>query len=310
MPPFLKRASACLECSYVSCHSERSEESRLHERESHGLECHGIVNSKSMLKIKLQNSVLTLTLNRPEVHNALNSELVSRVLDSLKKYENDPHMRIVVLQGAGKTFCSGGDIQWLKDLGSEARKNEKGKRKNLSEAKRLAEFFYSINYYPKPVVGCVKGSVMGGGFGLTSVCDYILAHQKTLFSLSELRMGIIPSVILPFVLAKIGESQTRALMMTGEKVESEKAKSLNLVHEIYHDENDLEKRLNNIVSKILKSAPEAVKRGKKLIQEIKQKNPDDIFDHVSQTLATVRAASEAQEGLSAFLEKRDPDWLK
>ena len=261
-----------------------------------------------MLKTTVQNSILTLTLNRPEVHNALNSELVSLLLDALEKNRENPDVRIIVLCGEGQTFCSGGDIQWLKSLGEEAKKNEKGKRKNLSEAKHLAELFYSLNYYPKPVVSCVKGAVMGGGFGLVSVCDYVLAHEKTLFSLSELRIGIIPSVILPFVLAKIGESQTRALMITGKKIASDEAKNLNLVHEIYQDENDLEKRLHRVVENILKSAPQASRRGKKLIEEIKHKNPNDVFDHVSLTLADVRAASEAQEGLTSFLEKRNPKW--
>ena len=262
-----------------------------------------------MLKVSLQNSVLTLTLNRPEVHNALNSELVSLVLEALKKHEVDSRVRVVVLCGEGKTFCSGGDIGWLKSLGEESKKNDKGKRKNLSEAKRLAELFYSLNHYPKPVIACAKGQVMGGGFGLVSVCDYVLAHEKTILSLSELRIGIVPSVILPFVLAKIGESQTRRLMITGEKIGSEEAKNLNLIHEIYQDESELEQKLNHVISQVLKSAPGALARGKKLIQEIKHKNPDDVFEHVSETLAHVRAASEAQEGLSAFLEKRTPKWL-
>ena len=130
-----------------------------------------------MLKVSLQNSVLTLTLNRPEVHNALNSELVSLLLEALKKYEADSHVRVVVLCGEGKTFCSGGAIAWLKSLGEEAKKNEKGKRKNLSEAKRLAELFYSLNHYSKPVIACAKGQVMGGGFGLVSVKGYILVES-------------------------------------------------------------------------------------------------------------------------------------
>ncbi len=303
MPLSPKHVLASFECSFLSSLNAGPCLRRDKLRQ-------GSYEGYNVLKVNLQDSVLTLTLNRPEVHNALNSELVSLLLGALKKYQDDRKVRVVVLRGEGKTFCSGGDIGWLKSLGEEAKKSDKGKRKNLDEAKHLAELFYSLNHYSKPVVGCVKGSVMGGGFGLTSVCDYVLAHEKTLFSLSELRIGVVPSVILPFILAKIGESQTRALTITGEKIACEKALNLNLVHEIYQDEDDLEKRLNHIVGKILKSAPQALSRGKKLIEEIKHQKVLDIFDHVSETLATVRAGAEAQEGLAAFLEKRDPDWLK
>ncbi len=245
----------------------------------------------------LKNHVLTLTLNRPQVRNALNSELINEFLKTLNTHAKNPKVRVVVLQGSGGIFCSGGDIQWLKKLG------EGSAQKNLDEAKRLAKLFYTLNDYPKPIIGLVQGGALGGGFGLVCVCDYVIATKEALFSLSEMRIGIVPSVILPFVLAKIGESQTRALMLTGEKLSSEKALSIGLIHKVVDVLS-----ADEVIKNILLSAPKAITRGKKLLQEIKGMREKEIENYVSKTLADIRAGREAQEGLAAFLEKRKPSW--
>src|SRR3989344_4969849 len=142
-----------------------------------------------LLISEVKERILFLTLNRPEVRNALNHELISFILRELKKYEKNSHVRALVLKGSGDIFCSGGDIQWLKELGRAP------KKKNLLASKHLENLFFTLNKYPKPVLGLVQGAALGGGFGLVSVCDYVIAEKNTVFSLSELRIGIVPSVI-------------------------------------------------------------------------------------------------------------------
>ncbi|MBI2026957.1 MAG: enoyl-CoA hydratase/isomerase family protein [Deltaproteobacteria bacterium] len=252
---------------------------------------------------EVQKRVLYLTLNRPEVRNALNHELISQLLRELKKYEKNKNISVIVLKSTGDVFCSGGDIQWLKELGQGSAK------KNLVASHHLESLFYTLNIYPKPVLGIVQGAAMGGGFGLLSVCDYVIAHRETTFSLSELRLGIVPSVILPYVLAKIGESQTRALMLTGHKWKAEQAKASGLVHDTYENSDQLEVTMKVLVQDLCKSGPLAVAQAKTLIQDVKNLHGRELRHRVSRTLAEVRATPEAQAGLKAFLNKKLPPWM-
>ncbi|MBI2608044.1 MAG: enoyl-CoA hydratase/isomerase family protein [Deltaproteobacteria bacterium] len=257
-----------------------------------------------MLKVNHQKNVLTLTLNRPEVRNALSEALVEALIKTLTEYKNHKDVRAVILQGAGQSFCSGGDIAWLKEIGQSTF------QKNKESAQLLESLFHLINHYPKPVLGIVHGVAMGGGFGLISVCDYVLAEHHTQLSLSELKIGIVPSVIMPYVISKIGESWVRALMLTGRKLSALEALKIGLIHDTFQTLQEKEEKKNEIMRGFLSSGPQAIIQAKKLLHDLKFLPHDKIREHVIHILAEVRASGEGQEGLSAFLQKRYPRWIE
>ncbi len=256
------------------------------------------------LKTSLQNGVFSIALNRPEVKNAFNEQVI---LDFQKVFEDigkNPEVRVVVISGEGDVFCSGGDLKWLKEsLNLE-------QRDNLADTKRLARMFDTLNNCPKPLVGLVHGAVIGGGVGLVSVCDYVVASQETLFSLAEVRVGIIPACIGPFVLAKIGETHARAYFISAERFNAKRAHEIGLVHEVVATPADLRPAAERIVKNLMAGGPGAITAAKKLISDLRHMGHPECLDYVAETLATLRVAPEGQEGLKAFLEKRKPNWVK
>lgn len=254
--------------------------------------------------------VLRVKINRPEVRNAFNEKLISEFLDVFSgaaagkgaAYKN---VRVVILEGEGAAFCGGGDLNWMKaSLGLS-------KKENYEDCKHLTKMFHTMDRCPKPVVGIVHGYAIGGGVGLVSICDHVIAEAETVFSLSEVKLGLVPACIGPFVIGKIGVSQARSLFISGERFSSEKAKAIGLVHDMV-SAAELQNRANEVTKRILEGGPHAISIAKNLIHELShellRKDFAKSLDFVAKELANLRVAAEGQEGVRAFLEKRTPKW--
>jgi methylglutaconyl-CoA hydratase len=260
------------------------------------------------LKVRFDpRGVLHVALNRPDIRNAFNETLISELSEAFRTVADDPAVRIVVFRGEGPVFSAGGDLNWMKksiDLPFEG---------NLADTQRLSAMFKTMNECPKPVIGAIHGAAIGGGVGLTAICDIAIATKDTQFSLSEVRLGIVPACIGPFVISKIGASHARALFMSAERFLAPKAKEIGLVHEVVDDAAALEARLNAIIENMLQCGPAAMAAAKKLVLDLawpeRRAHLGDPMDFVSEMLARLRVTPEGQEGLRAFLEKRKPSWI-
>ena len=252
---------------------------------------------KDLIIIKTENNVTTVTLNRPEVHNAFNEDLITDLLKIFQTLASDQKTKVILLTGSGKSFCAGADLNYMKSA------SQKTQKQNIRESLRMRKMFDVINSAPQPLIGLINGSALGGGMGLVSVCDLVLAHEKAIFSFSEVKLGLAPSVISPFVIQKIGISQARRLFLTGERFTVDFAKSINLVHEIYNDQNKQEK-LDFFVNGLLKNGPQAMEAIKELLYEnvnCKQKN---IKNYTAEHISKSRASKEAQEKITDFFKRK------
>jgi methylglutaconyl-CoA hydratase len=250
--------------------------------------------------------VATLTLNRPEKHNAFDDALIAELSQKLLQLNNDNHARVVILTGAGKSFSAGADLNWMRSMAkfSEAQ--------NLEDALKLAELMDVLNTLRKPAIARINGAVYGGGVGLVACCDIAVAADTAKFALSEVRLGLVPSVISPYVIAAIGARQARRYFLTAEAIDAESARDIGLVHEVVPADK-LDKAVARQADLLLKAGPKALTACKELVaanaaaavsarRALKQKT--------AQLIAQLRVSEEGQEGLSAFLEKRNPDWIK
>lgn len=250
--------------------------------------------------------VLTIELNRPDIRNAFNEVMISELARAFGVEALSKDVRAVVLKGAGPVFAAGGDLNWMK------RSIEVSRDENLEDTRRLSRMFAVLNDCPKPVIGAVHGAAIGGGVGLVSVCDIVIAVSDTQFSLSEVRLGLVPACIGPFVVAKIGASQARRLFLSADRFSGLLAKEIGLVHELVSDKNQLDSAVERVVGNILQASPNAVNAAKKLLADLtwpeRRAKVGDPLEYVSQMLADLRVSPEGQEGLKAFLEKRKPSW--
>ena len=251
--------------------------------------------------------VLTVNLSRPDLRNAFNDEMISELTQVFGMDVLRSEVRVVVLRGEGLAFCAGGDLNWMKkavDFSYE---------ENLRDTQRLSALFASMNECPKPLIGLVHGAAIGGGVGLVSVCDLVIASSETVFSLSEVRLGIVPACIGPFVIAKIGPSNARRFFLSAERFLAAKAQAIDLVHEVVSTQEDLQRSLDAVLSQILQCSPNALRAAKQLILDLswpeKRSQLQDYLGYISKTLSELRVSEEGQEGVRAFLEKRKPGWL-
>ncbi|MEW6055813.1 MAG: enoyl-CoA hydratase-related protein [Bdellovibrionota bacterium] len=258
----------------------------------------------STIKTSLNQGVFTVELARPEVRNAFNEHLVADLQGAFDKIARDEEIRVVVFKGQGSVFCAGGDLNWMRSAVNMPADE------NLADTRKLARMFATLNECPKPVVGLVQGAAIGGGVGLVSICDYVIASRETQFSLSEVRLGIIPACIGPFVLAKIGETHARAYFMSAERFSAERAHQIGLVHEVVENPAALEASCGRITANLLQCGPKAMAAAKALVRGIKSRNFEDGLEYVAKTLAELRVSPEGLEGVTAFLEKRKPNWIK
>lgn len=255
------------------------------------------------LQIQKTAQVGTLWLNRPDLHNAFNEGVISELQAALEAMQADPKVRVVVLAGRGKSFSAGADLNWMKKAG-EAAVDE-----NIADAKRLADMLHTLAHLSKPTIARVHGAALGGGMGLASACDICIASTEAKFATSEVRLGLAPSTISPYVIRAIGERQARRYFLTAERIDATTAQRIGLVHELCQPE-DLDTTMNAVIQAILQGAPEAQAASKSLIDTVAGRIIDeDLITMTAKHIANLRTGSEAKAGLQAFLDKRTPPWI-
>lgn len=259
-------------------------------------------NTHNTIIFDLVGSVAYIYLNRPEVHNAMNEEMIAELTDVFNSIDKNINVRAIVLTGKGKSFCAGADLNYMKNIA------KLGFEENVQDGKKLAGLFNSIYNCPIPTLAVVFGLAFGGANGLLAACDIVIAEEKTTFAFSEVKLGIAPATIAPFVLKKIGEFGAKELMLTGKKFNAKEAQKWNLINHVYNNKND-ENPLFEILKQFNSSAPEAVKETKLLINTVLGKNIDEGIEYTSKLIAKLRESKEGQEGMSAFLMKKKPNWM-
>jgi methylglutaconyl-CoA hydratase len=247
--------------------------------------------------------VLRVTLTRPEVRNAFDEEAIAALTAVARQAAGDPNLRAIVLSGEGPAFCAGADLAWMMKAVAYTRQD------NLRDAEDLARMLELLDCLPVPVVGRVQGAALGGGVGLVAICDVVVAAEDSTFAFSETKLGIIPAVISPYVLRKIGVSAARELFITGARFGAARARELGLVHEVV-PAPDLDEAIAACLREILTSSPSAVAAAKNLIREVDGRRPDDVIALTTNRIAEQRVSEDGQEGMRAFLEKRKPRWVQ
>jgi len=257
--------------------------------------------SYQFLTIERQGGVERVTLNRPDVRNAFNEQVIAELTEWAGRAQEDKMLRVVVLAGAGKVFSAGADAAWMAKMARYSHDD------NVRDARAGAAMFLAINTIPAIVIGRIHGAALGGGSGLAAVCDIVVAADDAIFGFTETKLGILPAMISPYVLQKIGASAARDLFLTGRRFDARKAKEIGLVHDVVAAA-DLDAAVERFVNEALSASPTAVARSKQLIQAVLDKPPADVMSITADAIATQRVSSEGQEGLKAFLEKRTPAW--
>ncbi len=255
-----------------------------------------------MLLIDRDGPIRRITLNRPEVRNAFNDELIAALADAVAEAGRDGEVRFIVLAGAGKLFCAGADLNWMmRAAGYSAEENRR-------DALRMSQLFESMIECPKPIIARVHGAALGGATGLISACDIVVAEEGTVFAFSEVKLGILPAVISPHVIRRIGAVHARHWFMTGGRFDATEAFRIKLVDRIAA-KGHLDESMDALVSELLSSAPYAMSQAKGLVEMVAAAPVRDVRDDVVDLIARLRAGDEAKEGMSAFLERRKPSWV-
>jgi methylglutaconyl-CoA hydratase len=254
-----------------------------------------------VLSVTRDGNLARVTLNRPEVRNAFNAELIAELHGAFLALGNDPSVRVVVLQGNGKSFCGGADVNWMR--GALALSEDD----NVRDAEAMSDMLRAIDRCPKPVIARVHGAALAGGAGLCAVADAVVAEAETVFGFTETKVGLIPAVIAPFALAKIGASHARRLFLTGERFDALRAQAIGLVHEVV-GEDALDGTVDAIAAELESAGPLAVADAKALIHEVRETTYDASREITARAIARRRTSPEGQEGLRAFLERRPATW--
>jgi methylglutaconyl-CoA hydratase len=244
----------------------------------------------------------SVVLNRPARHNAFNPEMIKELTEVFLRWEGRSDLRAILLRGEGPSFSAGGDLEWMKSMIGYSR------TENLQDAQRLFSMYRAMAECSLPVIGQVHGSVMGGGLGLVAVCDWVVADERTQFSFSETRIGLAPAVISPFVLRKSPQAKLREVMLSARRFGVEEAKNFGLVHVACSSATDIGDATDNFIKQIFQCAPIAIREAKRLLNKLLPPLDNDLSALVAQVIAERRVSPEGQEGLQAFLEKREPSW--
>jgi len=260
--------------------------------------------SYQTILIESANNIATIWLNRPEVHNAFNELTIKELAAAFNELEKDLALRAVVIRGKGKSFCAGADLNWMKAV------KEYSYEQNYRDSLDLCRLLYKLYTFRKPVIAVVHGSAIGGANGLLAACDIAICEENTTFSLSEVKIGLIPACISPYVIKRVGEPIARELMLTGKRIKGPEAEKHRLVNRSL-PENELENYLNETLNLLRTSGPQAVENCKKLIFDVVNTwTLDQTIENTAVLITKQRLSEEAQEGMTAFLEKRRPDWKK
>ena len=247
------------------------------------------------------HGVARIVLNRPEVHNALNDIVIQELYDAFDLLGRHKDVRVIVLTGSGTSFCAGADLTWMQRAAGQSQ------AENRADAVRLAHMLDTLNTCPKPLVGLVNGTALGGGVGLAACCDIVVAATGARFGLTEVRLGLTPATISPYVIARIGVAQARRFMLTAERFDAATAQAIGLVHAVA---DDIDAAARPIIDSLLANGPEAMAHAKRLIADVAGRAlTPELRDMTAERIAERRASDEGREGMAAFLDKRKPNWV-
>ncbi|WP_232210424.1 enoyl-CoA hydratase-related protein [Nitrococcus mobilis] len=250
----------------------------------------------------IEGAVARLTLNRPEVHNAFDDRLIEELTGALERFEQDQRLRLVILNATGTSFSAGADLNWMRRTAAYSWEE------NFADAQRLGRLMQMLDQLALPTLVQIHGAALGGGVGLVAACDIAVAADSAFFALAEVKLGLIPAVISPYVIRAIGARAARRYFLTGERITAQQALRLGLVHEVVPDKQ-LDDRLAELAQTLLGNGPQAVRAAKRLIRTAGRDAIDaSLIDETARRIAEQRASAEAKEGVAAFLEKRKPDW--
>ncbi len=256
-----------------------------------------------MLEIEINGAVAWVVLDRPEVHNAFNDELVRRITVAFEDLGSRSEVRAVVLAGKGKSFCAGVDLNWMRQTIGRSF------QENLSDAAEISKMLRTIASCPKPVIARVHGTALGGGAGLVAAVDLALAMKSAVFGFTEVRLGVVPGVVSPFILPRIGAGRAREYFTTGERFSADTACRIGLVNSVLPDTETLDRAIDSKIEQILTAAPGAVAATKSLIAEVSSREGNSAIDYAERALARARVSEEGRAGMKAFLEGRKPPWV-
>jgi len=254
------------------------------------------------LQVEYDGPVARVWMNRPDLRNAFDGLMITELRKVLFDLRSLDAVRVVVLGGRGPAFCAGADLQWMKAMAAFTREE------NMREAQALADLFFTVYESPKPIVARVHGAALGGGAGLVAACDIPVAALGTQFGFTEVRLGILPAVISPYVIGKIGEAAARELFLTGERFEAVRAQEIGLIRAAV-PEDDLDSAVEGRVKELLQAGPRAIAEAKALIREVAWRRVEDVQRYTVERIDEIRTTAEGQEGMRAFLEKRKPYWI-
>jgi methylglutaconyl-CoA hydratase len=254
-----------------------------------------------VLLTERDGGIVRMTLNRPDVRNAFDEEVIAALTAAARETARDRTVRAVVLSGNGKVFCAGADLAWM------AKAIAYNREDNRRDAEDLSRMLEALDTLPVPLIGKVHGAAIGGGAGLVAVCDIVVSAEDALFGFSEVKLGIIPAVISPYVVDKIGVSAARELFLTGARFTATRARQVGLVHQVVAGA-ELDRTVDVYLRELLTSGPEAIAAAKALIREIGGSRAADVIGLTTTRIAEQRVSPEGQEGMRAFLEKRKPEW--
>ncbi|KPL14641.1 hypothetical protein AMJ74_02995 [candidate division WOR_3 bacterium SM1_77] len=252
---------------------------------------------------KVEDSIAYVTFNRPDVHNAFNDVMIRELIEVFSDIEKLSEVRVVVVSGQGKSFCAGADLNWMR------RVKDYSYEENLRESSELSDMLFGMYSFPKPTIARVNGAAIGGGTGLVAVCDIAIAADSAKFSFSEVKIGLIPACISPYVVKKCGEGRCREFFLTGERMTAERALGAGLVNKVVAME-ELDQTVDQFAHQLISSGPEAIMRCKELLRNVPLMTYDEVKRYTAEVIAQIRGSEEGQEGMTAFLEKRKPKWLK
>jgi len=254
-----------------------------------------------LIEVLKDNDIATVALNRHEVHNAMNERLIKELTTCFKELANDEKTKVIILTGKGESFCAGADLNWMKSMVMYS------KEENIRDSKLLLDMYETIYSCPKPVIGKINGHAFGGGLGLIAVCDVNIASIGSKFAFSEVKLGIMPSVISTYVVKRIGLANMRRLFITGERFNSEYAKEIGLI-DFITEKDDFNSTVERYVDQLKSSSPKAIKEIKNLVNNYKKLDIEKYKEFTVEKISELRVSDEGQEGMNAFLEKRRPKW--
>jgi len=255
------------------------------------------------LKYEINDRIITVFLNRPQVHNAFNDTMLKELADILETINHHPEIRVVIFTGEGKSFSAGADLNWMKKM------VDYGYEENLEDSLWISKVFYKIYTLKKPVIAAINGAAIGGGMGFVGASDIVIGSDLAKYSLSEVRIGVVPACISPYLIRKAGEGKLRELFLTGMRFDSDKALSVGLInYKVEHDR--LLETAQEKARQFLESGPNALAVCKQLFADVAEMDLDTAYERTAEMIARLRISEEAQEGMKAFLEKREPSWRK